>query len=178
VFEPVDLWVVLVAAVPGLLAVGGCVALWIGLRRVRATQRVLLPDGAEEGLVDRQATLQRSMDRLEGGLRELEGLVRDQAERTEAELGTALRFQGLVRYDAYREMGGRQSWSLALLDGTRTGAVVTSLHARDHARVYMKEMRDGVPAQRLSPEEQRAVAIAFGEAPPEPLPAPEPAAAG
>ena len=73
----------------------------------------------------------------------------------------------MVRYDAYRDMGGQQSWSIALIDGNNTGAVVTSLHARDHARVYLKELVEGVPGQRLSPEETRAVGLAAG-APPRP----------
>jgi hypothetical protein len=53
--------------------------------------------------------------------------------------------------------------------------VVTSLHARDHARVYLKEMVEGTPSQRLSPEEERAVALALGRPVP---PAREPEAAG
>lgn len=164
-------WVALAAGVPGLIALGLCVALWVGLRRARAAQQVLLPDGASAGLVDRQATLQRAMTRLEEGLRDLQSLVERQGEVTEANLRTALRFQGMVRYDAYRDMGGGQSWSIALLDGNRTGAIVTCLHARDHARVYLKELTDGEPGQRLSPEEERAVALAIGGPPRPPRPA-------
>lgn len=146
----------------------------VRLRRVRADQRILLPDGARADLANRQATLQRAVDAVEAGLRELEEITRTQAERTESELASSLRFQGLVRYDAYTEMGGRQSWSIALLDGHGTGAVISCLHARDHARVYMKEIVEGVAGQRLSPEEERAIAIARGtEAPPAP---PQPAA--
>lgn len=163
----VDAWVAVAAGVPGLIALGVCVFLWVGLRRTRAAQQVLLPDGASAGLIDRQATLQRAMTRLEGGLSDLQSLVERQGEFTEANLRTALRFQGMVRYDAYRDMGGNQSWSIALLDGNRSGAIVTCLHARDHARVYLKEMNAGEPGQRLSPEEERAVALAFG-APPRP----------
>ncbi len=85
--------------------------------------------------------------------RDLESLVERQGEVTERSLRSALRFQGMVRYDAYRDMGGSQSWSIALIDGNQTGAVVTSLHARDHARVYLKELVEGTPGQRLSPEE-------------------------
>ncbi len=167
-FSPVDLWVVLAAAVPGVVALILAGLAYRAVRRVQATQRVLLPDGAQAGLVDRQASLQRSMDGLEEGLRDLRAAVDAQGVRTEAELRTAVRFQGLVRYDAYRDMGGRQSWSLALLDGTRTGTVVTSLHARDHARVYLKEVTAGVPSQRLSPEEEQAIALAMGDAGPPP----------
>jgi hypothetical protein len=74
-------------------------------------------------------------------------------------------------------MGGQQSWSIALLDANQNGAVVTSLHARDHARVYLKEMALGTPSQRLSPEEERAVALALGRPSPpprDPEPAPPP----
>jgi hypothetical protein len=163
----VSVWVAVAAGAPGLIALVGCALLWASLRRARAAQRVLLPDGTSAGLVDRQASLQRAQSRLEDGLKDLESLVERQGEVTEAGLRTSLRFQGMVRYDAYRDMGGQQSWSIALLDGTQSGAVVTSLHARDHARVYLKQMAEGTPSQRLSPEEERAVALALGRpAPP------------
>ena len=147
----VSVWVAVAAGVPGLIALIGCAALWVSLRRARAAQRVLLPDGSSAGLVDRQASLQRAQTRLEEGLRDLEALVERQGEVTEASLRTSLRFQGMVRYDAYRDMGGQQSWSIALLDANQSGAVVTSLHARDHARVYLKEMADGARASASRP---------------------------
>jgi hypothetical protein len=167
----VSVWIAVAAGAPGLVALVAAIVLWVAYRRLRAGQRVLLPDGTSAGLVDRQATLQRAMARLEEGLDDLQSLVERQGEVTEASLRTALRFQGMVRYDAYRDMGGSQSWSIALLDGTQTGAVVTSLHARDHARVYLKELVQGMPGQRLSPEEERAVALATGR-PPRPAAAP------
>jgi hypothetical protein len=161
-------WVAVAAGAAALIALVLCGFLWASLRRVRASQQVLLPDGASAGLVDRQASLQRAQGRLEQGLRDLEALVERQGEVTEAGLRTSLRFQGMVRYDAYRDMGGQQSWSIALLDANQNGAVVTSLHARDHARVYLKEMAEGTPSQRLSPEEERAVALALGRPAPPP----------
>ena len=160
-------WIAVGAGVVAVIALGVCIALWISLRRLRGAQKVLLPDGTSVGLVDRQANLQRAQDRLEQGLADLESLVERQGEVTERSLRSALRFQGMVRYDAYRDMGGSQSWSIALIDGNQTGAVVTSLHARDHARVYLKELVEGTPGQRLSPEEARAVGLATG-APPRP----------
>lgn len=160
-----DVLLAVAVGAPGLVALAACIALWIAVRRLRGGQRVLLPDGTSAGLVDRQATLQRAMSRLEEGLSDLESLVERQGEVTERGLRTSLRFQGMVRYDAYRDMGGSQSWSIALLDGNQSGAVVTSLHARDHARVYLKELVEGAPGQRLSPEEERAVALAIGDPP-------------
>jgi hypothetical protein len=156
------LLVAVAAGAGAVLALAGVLALWVAFRRLRAAQQVLLPDGATAGLTDRQASLQRAVARVEQGLSDLQSLVERQGEVTERSLATALRFQGLVRYDAYRDMGGSQSWSIALIDGNGTGAVVTCLHARDHARMYMKELEEGTPSQRLSPEEETAVAMATG----------------
>lgn len=161
------IWAAAAAGAVAVIALGVCIALWMSLRRLRAAQKVLLPDGSSASLVDRQAGLQRAQARLEEGLSDLQALVERQGEVTERSLRSALRFQGMVRYDAYRDMGGSQSWSIALIDGNNTGAVVTSLHARDHARVYLKELVEGTPGQRLSPEETRAVGLATG-APPRP----------
>jgi hypothetical protein len=169
----VSVWVAVAAGVPGLVALVLTGLMWRSLKRLRAGQKVLLPDGANASLLDRQAGLQRAMARVEEGLSNLEDLVESQAETTEAALRTSLRFQGMVRYDAYRDMGGRQSWSVALLDGNHSGSIITSLHARDHARVYLKQMVEGVPSQRLSPEELRAVTLALGREPgPPPPPTP------
>ena len=168
--DRVEFWVAVGAGGLALIAIILAIGLWMSVRRMRAAQRVLLPDGTASSLVDRQAALQRAMERLEQGLRDLEALVERQGEVTERGLSTSLRFQGMVRYDAYRDMGGQQSWSIALLDAHRNGAIVTSLHARDHARVYLKELREGTPGQRLSPEEERAVTLALGNRPPPPPP--------
>lgn len=172
------LLVAVAAGAGAVLALAGVVALWIAFRRLRAAQQVLLPDGASAGLIDRQASLQRAVTRVEQGLSDLQSLVERQGEVTERSLATSLRFQGLVRYDAYRDMGGSQSWSIALIDGNGTGAVVTCLHARDHARMYMKELEEGTPSQRLSPEEEKAVALATGRParPPRPDALPPPPA--
>ncbi len=159
----VAVWVVAIAGVPGLVALVVAIVLWVKLRRVRADQRILLPDGATGSLLERQAAAARAVERLGERIDALWSDVTDLAAHTDAGLRGALRFQGLVRYDAYHDMGGEQSWSMAILNAERTGSIVTSLHARDHARVYLKEMVGGVPSQRLSPEEQRAVDTAMRE---------------
>ncbi len=167
----VNVWVAVAAGVPGVIALLLLAMVWRSQARLRSAQQVLLPDGATAPLADRQASLQRAMARLEDGLADLQSLVERQGVVTERGLRTSLRFHGMVRYDAYRDMGGAQSWSIALLDGNQTGSIITSLHARDHARVYLKEMVEGVAGQRLSPEEERAVAIALDRPPVEVAPA-------
>lgn len=171
------MWVAVGAAAPGVIALGLLALLWRRTSALRAGQRVLLPDGASANLLDRQAGLQRAMDRLQQGVGELEALVDAHARSTEEGLRTSLRFHGMVRYDAYRDMGGQQSWSIALLDGDHTGSIISSLHARDHARVYLKEVIEGAAGQRLSPEEERALAMAIERRPRNPRPQPRGGAA-
>lgn len=156
----VSAWWLVVAALPGAVALGVCAALGVMLSRARRDQRVLMPDGAQVPVVERQADIQQAHKRLEQAIVDLRSIVEDSGARTEDEFRGVLRMAGVVRFDAYEDMGGLQSWSVALLDGNRNGAVVTSLHSRDHARVYVKQVTAGVPAQPLSPEEAQAAGIA------------------
>ena len=70
-------------------------------------------------------------------------------------------YTSLIRYDAYGEMSGRQSSSMALLDASRTGVVVSSILHRDHARMYVKQLHNGESELELSPEELEAVEAAM-----------------
>ena len=74
--------------------------------------------------------------------------------------------RAVVRYDAYNELSGRQSTSIALLDAHRSGIVLSSIHHREQARLYVKQVQEGVSVVPLSPEEQEAVRAALaGEVP-------------
>ncbi|TWH02653.1 uncharacterized protein DUF4446 [Nocardioides sp. J9] len=77
-----------------------------------------------------------------------------------AEAAGALRHLAVVRYDAFEEMGGRLSWSLALLDDAGDGVVLTSIRGRNEARTYAKSVAAWSSDQELSPEENEAVAHA------------------
>lgn len=77
-----------------------------------------------------------------------------------AEAAGALRHLAVVRYDAFDEMGGRLSWSLALLDDAGDGVVLTSIRGRNEARTYAKSVAAWSSDQELSPEENEAVAHA------------------
>ena len=70
-------------------------------------------------------------------------------------------YRALVRYDAYGEMSGRQSTSIALLDANRSGVVLSSIHHRDQARLYAKQVLNGQPELELSPEEDEAIRLAL-----------------
>ena len=70
------------------------------------------------------------------------------------------RRMGLVRYDAFTNVGGQQSFSLALLDDQSNGIVLSGLYSRQDVRVYAKPVEKGSSSFQLTPEEQRAVATA------------------
>jgi hypothetical protein len=76
------------------------------------------------------------------------------------DLAVSLRRIGVVRYDAFDDMGGRLSWSLALLDDSGTGVVLTSIHGRSDARTYAKPVAAWTSEQPLSPEETEAIGVA------------------
>jgi hypothetical protein len=83
--------------------------------------------------------------------------LRAEVERLRAEATGALRHLAVVRYDAFGDMGGRLSWSLALVDDRGDGVVLTSIHGRSDARSYAKNITGWAADQPLSPEEDAAV---------------------
>ncbi|QCX28916.1 DUF4446 family protein [Nocardioides jishulii] len=89
------------------------------------------------------------------------GLRREVAALQAASQG-ALRHLSVVRYDAFGDVGGHLSWSVALLDDAGDGVVLSSIHGRSEARTYAKTISSWSSEAQLSPEEQEAVAHARG----------------
>jgi hypothetical protein len=90
---------------------------------------------------------------------DVEGL-RGEVQALRVEAAEALRHLAVVRYDAFGDMGGHLSWSLALLDDGGNGVVLTSIHGRSEARTYAKNVTSWTCDQALSPEEEEAVKFA------------------
>ncbi len=72
-------------------------------------------------------------------------------------LQTAFRYSSVVRFNSGSNDGGNLSFALALLDGHQTGLIMTSLHGREHNRIYCKAITNGQPEQPLNDEEQEAL---------------------
>jgi hypothetical protein len=83
--------------------------------------------------------------------------LRQEVAALRAEAGDALRHLAVVRYDAFGDMGGHLSWSVALLDDSGHGVVLTSIHGRSDSRTYAKSISAWSCEQQLSPEEQEAI---------------------
>lgn len=86
--------------------------------------------------------------------------LRQEVAALRAEARDSLRHVAVVRYDAFADMGGHLSWSLALLDDAGDGVVLTSIHGRSDARSYAKNIAGWSAEQPLSPEEDEAIAHA------------------
>ena len=145
-------WIAIAAA--AVAVVGGVLALvlWARLRRMRVAQQAVLGSGSRD-LVDFAVSLQGRIDGLHGSVDEVSAALG----RLERRLDSTVSRLAVVRYDAYEQTGGHQSASVALLDASRTGVVLSAIQGRDYARIYIKELDDGRAAVSLSPEEQQAV---------------------
>jgi hypothetical protein len=145
-------WIAIGAAAAA--AVAGAVAVWalLKLRTARAAQKVLLGGGTRD-LVDFAVSLQARIDDLHRAVDEIaSGLA-----RVDRRIDGSVSKTSLVRYDAFQQKGGEQSASIALLDGERSGIVISAIQGRDYARIYMKELDRGRASVALSPEELEAV---------------------
>jgi hypothetical protein len=157
--------IAIAAAAVAVLALVGCSVLTLSVRRLRRAQLLVLGDQGKQDLVAHAARVQDAFEalrtyvddvavRLDGRLAGVEGAMR----------GT-IAHRALVRYDAYNELSGHQSVSIALLDEEQSGIVLSCIHHRDQARVYAKQVTAGRGELELSPEEAEAVRVALSAPP-------------
>jgi hypothetical protein len=144
-----------VAAAAGAVAAVALVTallLWRRLARVQAAQTAILGGGGAD-LLEFVVSLQARVDDLHRAVDEVAAGL----SRVDRRVDGAVTNTAVVRYDAYEGTGGQQSASVAMLDATRTGTVVTAIQGRDYARIYVKDLDRGRSPVALSPEEQEAV---------------------
>ena len=145
-------WIAIGAACAAGAALAVSVYLVVQIRRVRASQLVLL-GGGKADLVDFAVSLQARIDDLHRAVDEVAAALA----RVDRRVDGSVTNTSLVRYDAYEGAGGHQSASLAFLDSGRSGVVVSAIQGRDYARIYVKELDRGKAPVALSPEELEAV---------------------
>jgi hypothetical protein len=86
--------------------------------------------------------------------------LRQEVAALKAENAQALRHVAVIRYDAFTDTGGQLSWSLALLDDSGSGVVLTSIQGRSESRSYAKNVAGWASDSQLSPEEEDAISNA------------------
>jgi hypothetical protein len=154
--------VALAAGGVALLALMLAATLALRVRRLRDAQRAVMGESGERDLVAHAAALQRGFEDLHAYIERTVERLEDRLQKGERRLDRAISRSAVIRYDAYGEMSGRQSSSMALLDDTGTGVVMSSILHREQARMYVKGVRDGQSELELSPEEDEAVRNALG----------------
>jgi hypothetical protein len=125
----------------------------LGQRRLRRAQLAVLGAHGERDLVAHAQDLEEQVRNLRDAVRGLDGLLAGY----KVDLDRAFTHRAIVRYDAFRDIGGEQSASIALLDNTASGLVISMIHSRDYARIYVKQLRRSLPDRALSPEEVAVV---------------------
>ena len=145
----------------GLLALIWSAILAVKLRRLRAAQKVVMGPGGDRDLVEQATGLEAAFVQLRDWVEETARGIERRMETAEDRIDGCVAYTSLVRYDAYGEMSGRQSSSMALLDSQRSGVVVSSILHRDQARMYVKQLHHGESELELSPEELEAIDAAM-----------------
>lgn len=149
---------VVIAGAVAVLALGVAATAHNRLTHLKRSMVILQGKNDAKSLLE---VISETVERVEG----YEKVLRSQAKRQEelfALLGRSARNLGVVRYDAFDDMGGKMSFSAALLDDHGNGLVITSINARAESRAYAKPIKGGSSEHNLSAEEQRAIANALG----------------
>lgn len=111
-------------------------------------------DGAsmEEVILDKFDIIDKLDDRSRGNLEDI-GVIRERQNKT-------LNHYGIVKYDAFDDVGGKMSFALAMLDSENSGFILDTIHSKDNCFLYLKEIVKGESYIMLSKEEIEALKIA------------------
>src|SRR5918998_307554 len=123
-----------------LVALALAIVLAVKVRRLRSAQRAVLGESEQRDLVEHAARLERGFAELRDWVEDAAAGIETRMAAAETRIDGCVAYRSLVRYDAYGEMSGRQSSSVALLDAHRSGVVLSSILHRDSARVYVKQI--------------------------------------
>ncbi|GMQ84595.1 MAG: hypothetical protein BMS9Abin07_0159 [Acidimicrobiia bacterium] len=144
-------WLVVII---GLLVV--VLAVWqaVQLHQIRTRVRAVPQDGNVIALL---GSVGVRLDGMEAGLASVDRRLQD----VETRMPSAIAKVGVVSYDAFGNVAGRLSRSIAMLDERGNGILLSILVSRDATMLFSKEIRSGVSSDTLSPEEEDAVATAL-----------------
>ncbi|MBK5305657.1 MAG: DUF4446 family protein [Frankiaceae bacterium] len=148
--------VALIAAGVAVLSLGLCLSLILRISRITAAYDSLVDGDRGASFVDSVRKQSAGIDGLRADVR----VLREDLAAARTDLSDALRHVAVVRYDAFGDMGGRMSFSAALLDDAGDGLVLTSINGRSETRTYAKGVKGGSSDHSLSPEEEQAIAYA------------------
>lgn len=145
-----------VAIVCGISAVASVLWLHRRFERFARPYEELARNAAQEGPA---AALQAQLLGVERNAQRIDATMAF-AEQIRTQLNTALQGIGFLKYDAFEDIRGQQSYSLCLLDAHQNGVILTSIAGRNDYRGYAKPVKAGTCELALSEEEKEALAMA------------------
>jgi Protein of unknown function (DUF4446) len=146
------------------VAIAACIGLFLVFRRLQRYHRnqyVIMGSRGNVDIVEHVAAIDDKLANVRVALEDLTLVARDHDVRIDGSLSRI----GVVRFDAYQDLGGRQSSAVAFLNSLGNGVVITTVVSRDFARMYVKLLKDGTADIPLAPEEMEAVEQARGAGP-------------
>lgn len=126
------------------------------LRKVRVRWNQLLTDSSGQSI---ENLLKQHLDLTDQTRSDISGLAK-RIETLEMKMQSAKRYTGMVKFDAFPDVGGQLSFAFALYDEQGNGIVLTSLVGRADCRVYCKDIKGGKAERELTGEEQQALQMA------------------
>lgn len=143
----------IIALIASVLALAACIAAIIMSSKLRKWRAMFSPEAQPDNLEEVITSITEKIHKLHISHGSLEKIVEQNGQTLE----TAFRYSSVVRFNSGSNDGGNLSFVLALLDGQQTGLIMTSMHGRDHNRIYCKAVKGGQPQQPLNEEEQQAL---------------------
>ncbi len=150
-------WVAIGAGAVAVVGFGTALGAALRLRRLRRAYAHVNEAAEGGGLLEQLAEQRAEL----AALRTRIGSLGTGLDAVRTDVSDAVRHVAVVRYDAFSDMGGRLSYSAALLDDAGDGVVLTSINGRSEARSYAKGVKTGDSDAPLSPEEQQAIGFAL-----------------
>ncbi|HEY0166671.1 MAG TPA: DUF4446 family protein [Jatrophihabitans sp.] len=126
-----------------------------------ADKHMAASEAVRKDIMELQRDLAAAQQELASGVAAERQALAETVQNLTSSVGTVLRRVALVRFDAFEDLGGRLSFSLALLDDGGNGITLTSIASTSDTRLYAKALTAGVGAHALSSEEEQAVKAAL-----------------
>ena len=149
------------AIVLSMLAIAGAILVGMMLRTYRQNQRVIMGSRGTVDIAEHMAIVDDKLTNLRLAVEDLTLTARDHGVHIDGTLSHV----GIVRFDAYHDLGGRQSTAVAFLNSHSDGVIITTVVSREFARMYVKLVKNGQGDIDLAPEETEAVEQARRAAP-------------
>jgi len=149
--------IIVVLTVLVLILCAGNIYLYKGISKLKKDADVFF---AGQDAAQLEDVIKNSLEKT----RELESAIvalKDADQRILHTLSYAVQKMGMIRFNPFGEVGGNQSFALALLDNYNTGVIILSLYSRDGVRIYAKPVKEGKSEYQLSKEEEESLQIAM-----------------